>query len=731
MHQSRREFLLTVRTGLVLTVAGGSVLPLYSQSGESDAFSPSHFLAITAQGDIKVFIGQGEMGQDIYTGLSILVAEELGALVEDIEVVAAPVDPAFGNSFFPGNPQMTAASSSMKVFYKPFRHAGATARAMLLNALSLHQGHSVSDLKIRKGLLTFNETSTLAVKDILSILRDLPIPKSVTLKASKDFEFIGKSQRSLNLDQKTHGALKYGLDLKLPGALTAVVKHPPSFGAKIVSFDDSAVISMAGIKEVIQIPSGIAVIGDNYWIANEGKKALKVKWDESAGKGLSTDNILSEYQALGKKTGTMFTVNPIPGMDYQIAQGLGPEKYATKYGGTTLESEFFAPYLAHAPMEPLNCTILEEDGIVHVYVGTHYQFADNAAIAKTLGLSEDKIKLHTLPMGGSFGRRACPDSDWIVEAANIYKYSDAAVLHPIKLIWSREDDITGGWYRPLVYSKISAALTENGRIGSWGQRIIGQAAIDHNTLSFVGPENIDLTTVDAVGNIVYDIEDRVIDVHHTNNDVPVQWMRSVGHSHNVFFVETFMSELAESAEIDQLEFRLKHIKDERTRRVLNLVAEKGGWSGGFNRSGHAQGLSVHEFYGTYVANLAEVEKTKEGHFRIVKLVFAADLGRVVNPDAVEAQMESGAILAMSSAFYGEINIVDGVPQETNFDSYKALRFAQCPEIETHLVSSDLDPSGAGETGVPSVAPAICNALAKHLRHHIKYLPITKHGIKIV
>ena len=334
-------------------------------------------------------------------------------------------------------------------------------------------------------------------------------------------------------------------------------------------------------------------------------------------------------------------------------------------------------------------------------------------------------------MGGSFGRRACPKSDWIVEAAQIFKHAQTARKSPIKLVWSREDDITGGWYRPFVLSKVSAALKEDGTIGSWAQRIVGQPAIDHDTLSFMGPEKIDLTTVDAVGNLVYDIQDKVIDVHHTENLVPVQWMRSVGHSHNVFFVETFMSELADRSGTDQLAFRLGHIKEDRVKRVLELAAEKGRWNGGLGKDGRAHGISVHEFYGTYVANLAEVIQVAEDKYKISKIVYAVDLGTVVNPDAVRAQMESGAVLALSSALYGEIEIEKGTPRQSNFDTYRPLRFRQCPDIETHIVSSNSPPTGAGETGVPSVAPAVCNAIAKLRGKYLRALPIAKHGIDIV
>jgi isoquinoline 1-oxidoreductase beta subunit len=729
--QSRREFLATAKNGLLLGIAGGSVVSFAADFYPDPGFSPSDYLSILPNGAVRVFVGQGEMGQDIFSGLAMLIAEELNTPLEEVEVVAAPVAAAFGNSFFPGSPQMTAASSSMKVFYVPYRTAGATAREMLRKAASSLLAQQVNKVALKSGKVICDDRESIAFSRVLPILVDTPVPTNVELKDPSEFKIIGTTQRSIDVEKKVSGKLGYGMDTKVPGALTAVVAHPPSFGATVKEIDASETLALSGVHEVLMIPTGVAVIGDNYWIADSGKKALKIHWDESAGQNLSTAAILETYKVLARKPGQAFTFNPIPGMDYQLKPSLGPEKYAQKNGGSILESEFMAPYLAHAPMEPLNCTIFQKDGKVHVHTGTHYQFADKDAVVKTLGVTAADVRLHTLPMGGSFGRRACPKSDWIVEAAQIFKLSASAKTNPIKLVWSREDDITGGWYRPLVFSKISAALREDGRIGSWAQRIVGQPAIDHDTLSFVGPESIDLTTVDAVGNLVYDVEDRVVDVHHTENIVPVQWMRSVGHSHNVFFVETFMSELADLAGVDQLDFRLNHITEDRVRRVLELVAEKGHWYGGISKDGKGQGLSVHEFYGTYVANLAEVVRVAEDKFKISKIVYAVDLGTAVNPDAVKAQMESGAVLALSSAIYGEIELQKGAPQQSNFDTYKSLRFSQCPEIETHLVSSTSPPTGAGETGVPSVAPAVCNAIAKLRGKYLRDLPISKHGVKIV
>lgn len=731
MIQSRREFLATAKNGLLLGIAGGSVTSFAANLDPSSDFSPSDYLSILPSGAVRVFVGQGEMGQDIFSGLAMLIAEELNTPLDQVEVVAAPVAPAFGNSFFPGSPQMTAASSSMKVFYLPYRTAGATARQMLGKAASNLLAQPVNKIALKSGEVICDDREHIPFSSVLPILVDTPIPSSVELKDPSEFEVIGTPQRGIDVERKVTGKLGYGMDTKVPGALTAVVAHPPSFGATVKEIDASLALAISGVHEVLSIPSGVAVIGDNYWIADSGRKALKIYWDESKGQDLSTEAILDTYKVLATRPGQAFTFNPIPGMDYQLKPSLGPEKYANENGGVILESEFMAPYLAHAPMEPLNCTIFKKEGTIHVHTGTHYQFADKEAIVKTLGVTPAEVRLHTLPMGGSFGRRACPKSDWIVEAAQIFKLSASASTHPIKLVWSREDDITGGWYRPLVFSKISAALREDGHIGSWAQRIVGQPAIDHDTLSFIGPESIDLTTVDAVGNLVYDVEDRVVDVHHTDNIVPVQWMRSVGHSHNVFFVETFMSELADLAGIDQLDFRLNHISEDRVRHVLKLVAEKGGWRGGISKDGKGQGLSVHEFYGTYVANLAEVVQVAESKFKISKIVYGVDLGTAVNPDAVRAQMESGAVLALSSAVYGEIELKNGAPQQSNFDTYKALRFSQCPEIETHIVSSNSPPTGAGETGVPSVAPAVCNAIAKLRGEYLRDLPISKHGVKIV
>ena len=731
MIQSRREFLATAKCGLLLGIMGDTVTSFAADFAQDLGFATSDFLSILPNGAVKVFVGQGEMGQDIFSGLAMLIAEELNTPLGEIDIVAAPVAAAFGNSFFPGSPQMTAASSSIKVFYLPYRNAGAAARQMLHTAATDLLDHKVDNILLTNGELVCDGSERIPFSRALPLLHNMPTPSAVKLKDPSEFKIIGTPQRGIKVADKVNGTHGYGMDVKVPGALTAVVAHPPSFGAQIQHIDPSVALAIPGVREVVVIPTGVAVIGENYWVADSGKKALIIDWDESAGQELSTATIEKKYRELAVKPGQAFTFNPIPGMDYQLKPSLGPIKYAQENGAVTMESEFVAPYLAHAPMEPLNCTIFEHDGLIHVHTGTHFQFADKAAIVKTLQVEASAVRLHTLPMGGSFGRRACPKSDWIVEAAQIFKHAEAARKSPIKLVWSREDDITGGWYRPFVLSKVSAALKEDGTIGSWAQRIVGQPAIDHDTLSFIGPEKIDLTTVDAVGNLVYDIQDKVIDVHHTENLVPVQWMRSVGHSHNVFFVETFMSELADRSGTDQLAFRLKHIREDRVKRVLELAAEKGRWNGGLDKDGRAHGISVHEFYGTYVANLAEVIQVAENAFKISKIVYAVDLGTVVNPDAVRAQMESGAVLALSSTLYGEIEIEKGTPRQSNFDTYRPLRFHQCPDIETHIVSNKAPPTGAGETGVPSVAPAVCNAIAKLRGKYLRVLPIAKNGIEIV
>ena len=499
-----------------------------------------------------------------------------------------------------------------------------------------------------------------------------------------------------------------------PVCLLAVVERPPVFGGKVVSFKADKAKAVPGVKDVVQVPSGIAVVASGFWPAKVGREALEIVWDDGPNATLSTESMREQYANLSKTPGT-------------VGRKEGDPQQALQTAVKVLSTQYEVPYLAHATMEPLNCVVDLRADSCEIWTGTQFETADRNAAAKAAGLKPEQVKIHRTLLGGGFGRRANPQSDFVVQAVHVAKASK----NPVKVIWTREDDMKGGWYRPMWYDRIDGGLDTDGNIVGWHQTIVGQSIIAGTAFegAMVSADGVDETSVEGAREIPYDIPNILVDLHTTKIGVPVQWWRSVGHSHTAFVVESFMDELAHAAGKDPYEFRRKLLaKQPRHRAVLELAAEKAGW-GSSVPEGRGRGIALHKSFGSFIAHVAEVSVSSAGEVRVHKVVCAIDCGRVVNPNTIAAQMEGGIVFGLTAVLYGAITLKDGRVQQSNFNNYQMLAMNETPEVEVHIVSSQEPPTGVGEPGVPPIAPAVGNAIFAVTGKRIRRLPIRAEELK--
>ena len=548
------------------------------------------------------------------------------------------------------------------------------------------------------------------------------MPTDVKLKDPKDFVYIGKRVPRTDTPSKVNGTAKFTQDVKLPGMLTAVVAHPPRFGAKVKSFDAAKAKTIKGVVDVVAIPSGVAVLARDYWTAKKGRDALIVEWDDSEAYKLGSAEIMAEYKKLAET----------PGLP---ARKEGDAQKALAGAVKTLEANFEFPYLAHAAMEPMNCVVKLGQDACEVWNGEQFQTADQAAVAAIVGLKPEQVKLNQLFAGGSFGRRANPQSDYLKETAHIAKAASANV--PVKLVWSREDDMKAGHYRPMYYHTIKAGLDGEGNIVAWQQRIVGQSILTGTAFeAFLVKDGIDGTSVEGAANLPYAIPNLGVELTTTNKTVgvPVQWWRSVGSTHTAFSTETFFDELATATGKDPVAFRMALLaKHPRHAGVLRLAAEEAGWStplaAGKNGEKRGRGVAVHESFHTFVAEVAEVTVKPDGSFRVDRVVCAVDCGIAVNPDVIKAQMEGGIGYGLSAALHGAITLKDGMVEQSNFHDYQPLRINEMPAVEVYIVPSNEKPTGVGEPGTPVIAPAVANALFAATGKRVRNLPFNSDLLK--
>ncbi len=713
---TRRDFLKTgalVGGGLIL----GIHLPVrdsFSETPKQPAVPivPNAFIRIGADDTVTIIVNHSEMGQGVYTSLPMLVAEELEADWAKIRVESAPVDPVYNHTVF--GMQTTGGSSSVWSEYDRLRMVGAAAREMLITAAANLWKVSETKCRAEKGKIIHTNGKSLTYGKLADRAATLPVPQNVNLKDPSKFNIIGKPIHRLDTPEKVNGRAAFGLDVSLSGMLTAVIARPPVFGAKVVSVNADKAKAVQGVKDVVQVPSGVAVIASGFWPAKKGRDALEIVWDEGPNAKLSTTGQQEQYADLAKTPGTIVRKEGDPDTAF--------EKTAKK-----LSAEYEVPYLAHATMEPMNCTVDLRADRCEIWAGTQFQTVDRNAAAAVAGLKPEQVLIHTMYLGGGFGRRANPASDFVVEAVHTAKAAKA----PVKVIWTREDDTQGGYYRPLWHDRVAAGLDAEGNPIVWRHTIVGQSILTGTLFEQMLVKNgVDETSVEGAKDIPYGIQNILVDLHSTKMGVPVLWWRSVGHSHTAFVVESFMDELAYAAGKDPYELRRKLLAGHpRHLGVLNLAAQKAGWGTPLPK-GRARGIAVHESFGSYVAQVAEVSVSPAGQVRVHKVVCAVDCGKFVNPDTIKAQMESGICFGLSAALYGAITFKNGRVEQSNFHDYPLLRLNGMPEVEVHIVQSTEKSGGIGEPGVPPIAPAVCNAIFTLTGKRIQRLPIRAEELKM-
>jgi isoquinoline 1-oxidoreductase beta subunit len=653
------------------------------------------------------------MGQGNTTGLASLVADELDADWSLVRTEYAPSDAKLYNNLAFGPMQGTGGSSAIANSFLQYRSAGATARAMLVAAAAEAWHVPAGEVRASKSTLTHASGKRATYGEMAAAASRQTPPDNPPLKNATRFTFIGKDHSTPRVDSpsKCNGTAIYTIDVKLPGLLTAVIAWPPSLGAKLVSFDAAGAKNVKGVTDVVEVPEGVAVVATGTWAALQGRRALKMRWDESASKDLDSEALLERYRTQAAQPGTPFA---------KPAATSGPPAAVR-----TIEAVYEFPFLAHATMEPMNCVAWLHDGMLETWSGHQFPSFDHMLAAKAAGLPMEKVKLHTLVSGGSFGRRANVWSDFTVAAVNVAKAVGGRA--PVRLQFSREDDMGAGLYRPMYVHVVKAGLDAQGRIAAWQHTIVGQSIMAGGPMAHMIKDGVDPTSVEGVDKSIYDLPMLAGSLHSPTLAVRPLWWRSVGNTHTAYVMETMIDELAVAAGRDPLAFRLSLLgKSPRAAAVLKLAAEKAGW-GKPRRAGVAQGIAVHESFDTFVAQVAEVSM-RNGKAKVERVVCAVDCGVPVNPDVIRAQMEGCIGFALGALYYSEIEIKAGRAAQRNFDTYRALRIHEMPRVEVHIMPSTEKPSGVGEPGVPPLAPAVANAVVKLGGPRVRRLPFTRAGL---
>lgn len=721
LELDRRSFLkASIVAGGALVI--GTSLPFLSRAEERFGltavpvadFHPNAFIKIATDGRVTVVVGQAEMGQGVLTSLPMIVADELEVEWANVGFEHGPPGKEFGNPAL-GGMQITGGSASVRGLFDPLRKAAAATREMLVAAAAQQWGVPAEQCRARNGEV-FHPTSrrTAKYETLLEAASKITPPAEPKLKDPKDFKFIGKSVKRLDTPEKVNGTGIFGIDIKVPGMLTATIMRSPVIGGNVKTVDDAKAKAVKGVRNVVRLDSGVAVVADNYWSAKKGRDALNVIWDEGAMASVSSDKL---YQAdvEAAANGKGIEAKKIG----DIAAG---KAKATK----TVEAVYWAPFLAHATMEPMNATADVRADSCEVWSGIQAQQVVQGMVAKELGLALDKIKINNTLLGGGFGRRL---GEYVIDAVKLSK----AVGKPVKVVWTREDDMRGDFFRPSAYNKMSAGIDAAGKPVFWQHRIVSpsiMAALGPVVFGGAPPaDRLDDSATEGAHTLPYDMQNLYVDWVPNKPGVPVGFWRSVGSSHTAFSTECFLDEVAHAAGKDPLAFRLSLLeKHPRHAGVLRLAAEKAGWSKP-TAKGVFRGIAVHESFASYVAQVAEVSVGKDGIPKVHRVVCAIDCGQVVNPDTVAAQMESCIVFGLTAALYGEISLKDGRIQQSNFYDYKMLRMNETPKIETYIVPSTEKHGGVGEPGTPPIAPAVVNAIFAATGKRIRSLPIRPEELK--
>ncbi|WP_250464662.1 xanthine dehydrogenase family protein molybdopterin-binding subunit [Microbulbifer litoralis] len=708
---TRRQFLKAAATGAAV-FAIGFYLPFGRRAraqGVPQAVEtppPNLFLTIDADNNITLISKYLEMGQGVTTGLATLLAEELEADWSQMHFEFAPNDASVYNNLVFGPVMGTGGSTSMAGSWEQMRKVGAAARSMFVEAAARKWRLPMGELKAEKGHVLHGSGKRASYGELAADAMQLPVPRDAPLKDPADWKLIGKNLPRIDSPDKTDGRATFALDIRRPGTVTAAVAHPPLFGARPTGFDADAAKKLPGVLDAVQIPTGVAVLARDSWSALRGRDLLSVEWDNSNAETRSSEQILADYRRQAEGAGLPAANRG----DAAAALGRATQKFS---------AEFTFPYLAHAPMEPLNCALEMKDGEAHLWAGSQLQSIDERVIAEIMGIGVDRVRIHTLLSGGSFGRRGNPVGDWVAELAQIVKASDSKA--PVHLLWSREDDIRGGFYRPAVLHQLEVGLNDEGDISGWQHKVVTQSIFSGTPFEqMMVSDGVDHSSVEGLADTPYQIGDFSVRSFNAESPLPVLWWRSVGHNHTAHVVETTIDALAAMAGADPVEYRLKLLPDARDRETLKLAAGKSGWGGnpGENRG---RGIACHRSFGTPVALVADV--TVDGDaFQVDKIVAAVHCGVAINPDIVAAQVEGAIGFALSTLLRNEITLENGRVQQSNFHNYVPTRMREMPKVEVHIVPSTDAPTGIGEPGVPPLAPAVGNAIAAATGKRMYRLP---------
>src|SRR5881296_2419952 len=714
MHTvSRRDFVV------VLTSAGGGLL-LGCRIGERSraataaaaasppGFVPNAFIRIGSDGRVTLIMNQVEMGQGTYTSMPMLLAEELEVGLDQVQLEHAPP-----NDKLYANPlvgfQMTGASSSVRMLYTPLRTAGATARTMLVAAAARTWEVDPGSCRAQRGVVSHATTGrTLTYGALAEQAAKLPVPEKVALKDPKDFTLIGTPAKRLDTPSKVNGTAQYSIDVRMPGLKIATVAESPVLGGRVTSVDDSKAKAIPGVRQIVRLDDLVAVVGDHMWAAKQGLAALTIRWDDGPNAKVSTADVVQELDAASQQAGV-------------VARKEGDAAAAIAGAAGKLEAVYQAPFLAHTTMEPINCTVHVRPDGCEVWTGSQVLARAQATAAQVTGLPLEKVVVHNHLLGGGFGRRL--EVDYVTQAVRIAKQVDG----PVKVVWTREEDVQHDVYRPYYYDRMAAGLDAHGKPIAWTHRLVGPSILAR----WAPPafrNGLDGDALDGAVHLQYDIP--AIQVEYVRHEEPVVntgFWRGVGVTHNTFVIESFIDELALAAQQDPLEYRLALLgKSPRARAVLELAAKQAGW-GAPLPAGRARGIALmYSGWQTYLAQVAEVAVAESGEVRVHRIVCAVDCGTVVNPDIVKAQIEGGVIFGIGGALWGEVTLKNGRVEQSNFHNVRVLRINESPAIEVHLVRNFEAPGGIGEPGTAVTAPALANAVFAATGKRIRQLPLERH-----
>jgi isoquinoline 1-oxidoreductase beta subunit len=705
---SRREFLSGAAVGsagLVLGFYVPNIVRAAPKAAPQKSLPPPNaFLRIASDDSVTVLLAHSEMGQGIWTGLAMLIAEELDCDWSKVRCEHAPAAAVYARAGI--GIQMTGGSSSTHSEFDRYRNVGATAKLLLLRAAATRWKTTPAKLGAANGVIRFGD-QTLTYGAVAEEAMKLAPPATVKLKAAKDWKLIGTTVRRLDTPEKITGSAKFGIDVSFTGLRTALVLRPPAFGATLVKLDAADALKVAGVEKVVQTANGVAVIAAHFWAAKLGRDAIRAAWSTPEGGGASTAKLLVAFRELARAEGS-----PV------IDTGKVQEK--VDGAARKLDAQYEVPYLAHAAMEPLNCTVKIDGDRCEIWTGTQFQTVDQAAAAKILGTTADKVAIHTTFLGGGFGRRANPDSDFVSEAVIVAKAAGV----PVKVVWTREDDMRGGYYRPAYVHRVQVGVDAAGVPQAWHHVVVGQSILAGTPFAAGVKNGIDRTSVEGVADSPYleSTPSKHVSLHSPSTPITVLWWRSVGHTHTAFVMESMIDELAHAAGKDPLAYRLALLeKKPRFARALETAATKAGW-GTPAAAGRARGLAVHEAFGSIVAEVAEVS-VEGGRIRVHAVTAAVDCGTAVNPLGIEAQVQGSIAFGLSAALHGKLTIEGGKVSESNFHDYPVLRMSEMPKVTVIVIPSDAKMGGIGEPATAPIAPAVANAVFALTKRRLRTLPL--------